>query len=374
MSTGRIALFLTVVLSVWTAMNAYVCWRACSIPWTTVHVSRRTCILVFIVLWAAFPLARILEPHHMQSVSRFLELVGATWIGVLFLLFCTFLVVEIVTAGGLLLRNTLPVLRGWAGLTALALSVVALVQGLRPPVITDYQVLLSQLPPEHDGLVLVAISDLHLGNVTGKRRLKRIVQRVNSLQPDLVVLVGDIFDKADEQTEKEIVPVLGAIRAPLGVWAVTGNHEFYAGLDRCVKLLEAAGCNVLRDRWAEVLPGLVIAGVDDLTARGQFGQGDQPISKALANRPPGATILLSHTPWETDTAAAAGANLMLSAHTHNGQLWPFNYFVRLRYPLLTGHYKIDGMHLIVCRGTGTWGPPMRLWLPSEIVRIRLQAK
>lgn len=226
MSTSKIALFLTVVLSVWTAMNAYVCWRVYSIPWITTRVGRGTCILVFIGLWAAFPMARILELHRIHSLSRLLELVGATWIGVLFLLFCTFLAVEIVTVGGLLLRNTLPVLRGWAVLTALALSVVALVQGLRPPVITDYQVVLSQLPPEHDGLVLVAISDLHLGNMTGKRSLKHVVERVNSLEPDLVVLGGDIFDKADEQIEKEIVPVLAAIRAPLGVWAVTGNHEF----------------------------------------------------------------------------------------------------------------------------------------------------
>jgi predicted MPP superfamily phosphohydrolase len=115
--------------------------------------------------------------------------------------------------------------------------------------------------------------------------------------------------------------------------------------------------------------------VDDLTARRQFGSDeDRPVEKALANRPPGATILLSHSPWQADTAAAAGAGLMISGHTHNGQVWPFNYLVRLRYPLLGGRYEVSGMPVIVCRGTGTWGPRMRLWLPSEIVRIKLRAR
>ena len=144
--------------------------------------------------------------------------------------------------------------------------------------------------------------------------------------------------------------MLQKLRAPLGVWAVTGNHEYYAGLERSVGLLEAAGYTVLRDRAAEIAPGLVLAGVDDLGARRQFGRTDQ-----------------------ADKAAAGGAGLMLSGHTHNGQIWPFNYLVRLSNPLVGGRYEIGGMPVIVGRGTGTWGPRMRLWRPSEIVRITLRA-
>jgi hypothetical protein len=156
------------------------------------------------------------------------------------------------------------------------------------------------------------------------------------------------------------------------VWAVTGNHEYYAGVEQCVRLFQDAGYNVLRDAWAEVTPGLVVAGVDDLTARRQFGRGDHPLERALTNRPSGATILLSHSPWQAEVAAKLGAGLMLSGHTHNGQIWPFSYLVRLRYPLLGGWYKIGSMPVIVCRGTGTWGPRMRLWQPGEIVRIKLR--
>jgi predicted MPP superfamily phosphohydrolase len=114
-----------------------------------------------------------------------------------------------------------------------------------------------------------------------------------------------------------------------------------------------------------------LAGVDDLTARRQFKLDGDPVGRALG-RPPGvATIYLCHSPLQAERAAALGAGLMLSGHTHAGQLWPFGYLVRLAYPRVEGRYDVDGMTLLVCRGTGTWGPPMRLFRPSEIVRITL---
>jgi len=191
------------------------------------------------------------------------------------------------------------------------------------------------------------------------------------MKPDIVVVDGDLVDGNVREVEP-LLPVLTSLRAPLGVWAVTGNHEWYAGIDRSLQLFKDAGYTVLRDRWAVVAPGLVFAGVDDLTARRQFGLSDHPVEKALAGRPAGATILLSHSPLKAEAAAAAGAGLMLSGHTHDGQIWPFGYLVRFVYPLLGGRYEVNGMTAIVCRGTGTWGPRMRLWLPSEIVRITLR--
>ena len=155
---------------------------------------------------------------------------------------------------------------------------------------------------------------------------------------------------------------------------MTGNHEYYAGLDRSVALFEAAGYRVLRDSAAEVIPGFVLAGVDDLGARRRFGgRNDQAIGRALADRPPGAVVLLSHSPLQPEKAAALGVGLMLSGHTHSGQVWPFNYLVRLSNPLVGGRYEIGGMTVIVGRGTGTWGPRMRLWQPSEILRITFRA-
>jgi predicted MPP superfamily phosphohydrolase len=371
MKNGGVAVFVLVALSVWAAMHLYVFWRLGSLPWLA-RVPRRAVFYTGLALWAGYPLARILVARHWDGVAVPLEFFAANWIGVLFLLLALLAIADIVTLGGVLLPRWTPALRTGAVVTALGLAGVALVQGLRPPVVRDYEVALPGLPAERDGLVLVEISDVHLGSLIGESWLRRLVQRIAGLRPDVVVVVGDLVDGADGHVQP-LLPVLKELRAPLGVWAVMGNHEFYSGIDRCVALCDAAGYRVLRDRCAEIAPGLVLAGVDDLTARGETDEGGDPVRRTLAGRPPGAAILLSHSPLQARAAAAAGAGLMLSGHTHDGQLWPFNYAVRLRYSLLGGRYDVDGMTAIVCRGTGTWGPRMRLWLPGEIVRIRLRS-
>jgi len=366
------AVFVITVLTVWTSVHAYVLWRVWRLPAMNTPLAHRVLVVAALFLWMSYPLSRFLYHWRLSAVARPLEYTGTTWMGVLFLLFAALLVVDVVTAGGSLLRGKVPAVRGWAVAGALAMSVAALVQGLRDPVVRDYEVRLAGLPSERDGTLLVEVSDIHLGTLIGARWMARLVDRVNAMKPDLVVVDGDLVDGNVHEVEP-LLPVLKGLRAPLGIWAVTGNHEWYAGIDRSVRLLEDAGYTVLRDRWAEPTPGLVLAGVDDLTGRRQFGQGDHPVEKALTGRPPGATVLLSHSPLKADTAAAAGAGLMLSGHTHDGQIWPFRYLVRFAYPLLGGRYEVGGMSVIVCRGSGTWGPRMRLWLPSEIVRITLRA-
>ncbi len=120
-------------------------------------------------------------------------------------------------------------------------------------------------------------------------------------------------------------------------------------------------------------PGLVLAGVDDLSARRQMGLDGQPVDRALVHRPPGSTIFLCHSPWGVERAAQLGVDLMLSGHTHSGQIWPFTYLVQLMYPYVAGRFRVNGMTLIVSRGTGFWGPPMRLFRPGEITAITLRA-
>jgi uncharacterized protein len=342
------------------------------VPLAAAHLPRQALLLAGLVLWTSYPLARILGAKGLQAVAGPLEFLAASWIGVLFLLCSALLVTDAVTLGGWVLPRFSPALRGWAAGFALLLSIIGMLQGLRLPVLREYEVQLAGLPAERDGLVLVAVSDLHLGTLIGERWLKRLVDRVEELRPDLLLVVGDLVDGNIGHVESLLLH-LNKLRAPLGIWAVTGNHEYYAGLDRSIALFEAAGFSVLRDRWAQITPGLVLAGVDDLTARRQSGHDDRPVEKALADRPAGASILLSHSPLQADKAAAAGVGLMLSGHTHNGQIWPFNHLVAFRYPLMGGRYQVDGMTVVVSRGAGTWGPRMRLWWPSEIVRIKLKA-
>jgi predicted MPP superfamily phosphohydrolase len=367
----RLIVFFTIVLSVWIVLNVYVFWRAASVPVVERHVPRWALVLVAVVLASSYVLARILDRRGASAVVWPLEFLGANWMGVLFLSFAALLLVDVVTGFGILFRERAPSLRGWALLSAVALSVVALAQGARAPLIRNYEVRLEDLPAERDGTVVVVVSDLHLGTLIGKRWLKARIGEIEALKPDLIVLCGDILE-GDSNQERDLVPLLGRLTAPMGVYAVTGNHEFYAGIEKSVKDLTRPGVHVLRDRWEEVRPGLIFAGVDDLTARRQYLKNGDPVARALAGRPKGATVLLSHSPWKADEAARLGAGLMLSGHTHAGQIWPFGYVTGVRYPLLQGRYEIGGMTVIVCRGTGTWGPRMRLWRRSEIVRITLR--
>lgn len=342
-------------------------------PFVNRHVPFNLLIMTGLLLWAIFFIGRLFHHGGTGALTATIELFGMLWMGVLLLLFIPLLTMDIITVFGFLMPRLAPSLRGWALLAGGVLSVIALVQGLRPPVMQSYEVYLPGLSVEMDGKVLVAVSDLHIGSLIGKRWLAARVAQIGEEQPDLVVLLGDLFE-GHGQPQEELLPILRRLSAPLGIWAVTGNHEFHGYNNKSIQLIDAAGFKLLRNRWVEVRPGFVLAGVDDLTSKYRAGLDGDFILQALAGRPPGVTVLLSHTPWQADRAADAGANLMLSAHTHGGQIWPFGYLVRRSYPLLGGRYKVRGMPVIVCRGTGTWGPRMRLWRPGEILRVTLRKK
>jgi predicted MPP superfamily phosphohydrolase len=365
-------MFGIILLSVFTLMQIYVFWRADSVPFLKRNISRKVLIGAGVILWFVFLLGRYLGHGGTGFPAMMLEFLGMNWMAVIFLLTVSLLVVDLITVGGLLLPRLAPSLRGFALVAGGVLSMVALVQGMRSPVVQNYDVYLKGLPQKMNGTVIVAMSDLHIGTLLGKKWLQARVDQIKAQEPDLIVLLGDIFE-GHGQPPEELIPVLGRISAPLGVWAVLGNHEFHGRSDKDRSFLYD-GIKVLNNSWAEINPGLILAGVEDLTANHRSGQGGDPVSKALTGRPPNATVLLSHTPWQVEKAASAGVGLMLSGHTHGGQIWPFSYLVQRVYPLLGGRYEVDGMTVIVCRGTGTWGPRMRLWRPGEILRVTLYAQ
>lgn len=360
-------MFLLIVLSVWTLMHLYVLSRLWTLPVAAGAGWHRGVLVGGILLWLSFPLGQILA-RSLGRLAAPIEFVGAVWVGVLFLLLVSLLVADVVTGFGWLLPSR-PA-RQLAFAAGLALSAFAVVQGLRAPVVREHGVPVRGLRAEHDGLRVVQLSDVHLGPFLRSQWLEQRLAQVNGLRPDLIVITGDLLDQ-DAALSNALVPWLRRLKAPLGVYGVTGNHEFYAGLDKSLDVFRAAGIETLRDRSREIAPGLVVAGVDDLTARRQFGLSDHPVDRTLASRPPGATIFLCHSPWQVERAAELGADLMLSGHTHDGQIWPFTYLVRLMYPYVAGRYSVDGMTLIVSRGTGFWGPPMRLFKPAEINVVTL---
>lgn len=364
-------MFFVVVLSIWSAMHAYVLGRLWRLPWLDSPLAHRLLVAGFALLWLAYPLARILERRGHTALAHPIEWAGAAWLGALFLLVVCLLAADLLTGFGWLLpRAATPARTAAAGL-ALLLAAIALVQGTRTPVAEELTIVSPQLSADHDGLRLVQISDLHVGALLNSKWLRRIEEQVGALAPDAVLITGDLVD-GNARRVAGVLPELQALTAPLGVWAVTGNHEYYAGLDASVEVLRRAGFRVLRDEHAELVPGVILAGVDDLTARRQFGDASDPLPAALAGRPTGFTILLSHTPWRVEDAAAAGVDLMLSGHTHAGQIWPFGYLTGLQYPYLEGRYDVGDMTLYVSRGTGTWGPRMRLPRRAEITVITLR--
>ncbi len=365
-------MFFAIFITIWVGVNAYVFWRAASVPAISRSLPRWSYVVLAVFLASSYILARLLYRVAPAFLVSPLELLGANWMGVVFLAFVALLAVDVATGFGFFFREKVLALRGAALLVAGALSLVAVVQALRPPVVRDYEVRLKGLPPEREGTTLAVLSDLHVGTLLGKSWLEARIEQVNALKPDLVVLCGDILE-GDSRREADFGPLLSRFSAPLGSFAVTGNHEYYAGLEESVRILEGAGFTVLRDRAVEVRPGLVFAGVDDLTARRQYGLDSTPVKRALEGRPAGATVFLSHTPWKAEEAARLGAGLMLSGHTHAGQIWPFGHLAAIQYPLLEGRFEVGGMTVLVCRGTGTWGPRMRLFRPSEILLVTLRA-
>ena len=200
----------------------------------------------------------------------------------LFLLFVALLAADALTLGGWLVPRFASQLRGWAALAGLALASSALVQGLRPPVVSEYTVTLPGLPPERDGLTLVVISDLHLGTLIGEHWLADLVAQVDSLRPDLIAITGDLVD-ADLASTDPLLPTLQRLRAPLGVWAVLGNHDVYAGADRTTRFAESAGISVLRNRTAQIGTGVNLAGIDDSATFGRTTRADRRLATALAS-------------------------------------------------------------------------------------------
>lgn len=240
----------------------------------------------------------------------------------------------------------------------------------RFPVVEQVTIATSKLPPGRDRLRIVQLTDLHLGCMMDQARVNRIIKIVQSLHPDLLIATGDIVDgyiPYQDHTEEK----LAKIKAPLGKYAVIGNHEHYVGLKESIEFHKRAGFTMLRQQSATPGGILNLVGVDDpgRAGRGERGPDETPVLRKVV---PGLyTILLKHRPWVNPKAAEL-FDLQLSGHTHGGQVFPFRYLTVLAYPNLEGLYSLpQGSKLYVSRGAGTWGPPIRFFSPPEITVVDL---
>ncbi|HKK04579.1 MAG TPA: metallophosphoesterase [Gammaproteobacteria bacterium] len=223
-----------------------------------------------------------------------------------------------------------------------------------------------KLPAGGKTLRIALISDVHLGAIVHTRRLRSILAELRRIEPDVLISAGDLVDgQADRLSDLEAM--LADFRPPLGKFAVTGNHEYFVGLDRALAFHERAGFAVLRGQAEPVGEALTVAGVDDPTGKRMGQPGHTNERAALESAPRGHfTLLIKHQPL-VDETASADVDLQVSGHVHKGQIFPFGWLVRLRYPVDTGlSEKPGGGWLYVSRGTGTWGPPFRVGAAPEI--------
>ncbi|GGR70862.1 membrane protein [Streptomyces aureoverticillatus] len=242
---------------------------------------------------------------------------------------------------------------------------------LRGPRVKRVTVPLAKLPRAAHGLRIAVVSDIHLGPVLGEDFARRVVDTINSTQPDLIAVVGDLVDGDVEDLAPAARP-LADLRARHGAYFVTGNHEYFSGADQWVEHVRDLGLHPLENARAE-LPYFDLAGVNDVQGEGE-GEGPD-FGKALGDRDrTRASVLLAHQPVVIHDAVEHGVDLQLSGHTHGGQLWPNNLVADLANPTLAGLERYGDTQLYVTRGAGAWGPPVRVGAPSDITVVELASR
>jgi predicted MPP superfamily phosphohydrolase len=365
-----LAVFLTVALSVLGGLHHYFSERLLIDPqWPQPFQSAGLWLV-----WAA-ALSLVLTPIAERTLSpritRFIAWPASLWMGSIFYLLL-----------GLGLSDGAFALAGWSGVAlarmraevvvcvTLALVIAGVTSVVLGPRIKQVPIRLRRWPKRLDGYRIVQISDIHIGPVLHREFAQRVVELVHQAKPDLIVVTGDLVDGGVRQLEAEVAP-FAQLRARHGVFFVTGNHDFYSGAGHWTRKVTELGMSALRNRHVTVEDGetgcaFVLAGVDDPTGSRMGGAGAD-VKAALAGVPQDrAVILLAHDPRTFEQASTAGVDLQLSGHTHDGQLWPFNWAVRMTTRFVAGLYRVGDSQLYVSRGTGFWGPPMRVLAPAEV--------
>jgi predicted MPP superfamily phosphohydrolase len=383
------AVFLGVVILVLGGLHYYVWARLVRDtqlprPWAA------TLLAGLIGLAAGLPLMRLFM-RGLPAATRLLSWPLYTWVGALMLLFVLLLGADLVKLVAWLWerirthshppidlnRRTL-VARAVAGavtVAAGALTAMAMRSALGPVAVRRLPISLARLPRQLNGLSLVQLTDIHIGPTIGRAFIETIVACTNALNPDIIAITGDLVDGTVGELGDAVAP-LGDLRARHGVYFVTGNHEYFSGATPWIAELTRLGVRCLRNERVSIGDGEAsfdLAGVDDHSGArsGEEGHGED-LDKALENLDPSReVVLLAHQPKSVFAAARFGVGLQISGHTHGGQIWPFSYLVRLQQPFIAGLHRHAGTQIYVSRGTGYWGPPMRLGAPAEITQLIL---
>jgi len=380
-------LFLIIFLSGYGGMHLFAFYRLKS---TFSHGRPATLLLAaFMVLMTLAPLlVRLSEGAGMDRCALFIAWPGYLWMGFVFIFFSALLVADAVRCAYWLL-NTLFSIPALSFLTSEICCIFALLTAFlasgyachEASQIRIEQVIINSPKLSHDTqrIRIVQISDVHIGLLFREARLEQVLKVIRGAKPDIIVSTGDLVDgKLNREDMKShldsLSAMLASLSAPAGKFAVTGNHELYAGLKQALAFTSAAGFTLLRNRSVSLPGGVIISGVDDqaITGKSTSEYAEKKLLEAVPKE--GFHILLKHRP-EIPATSKALFDLQLSGHAHKGQIFPFNFLVKLKYPISSGTtLTSEGSNIHVSRGTGTWGPPMRLFAPPEVTIIDLKGQ
>lgn len=371
--------FLFVFLLVYGSANAYLGIRNWAWLKTVLPLSP---ILYWLLLFSfsALPVVSRIASRYGMSEVKTLSIIGDWWLAVTYwsvLLWLTVDILRLANRWGEFLPSAASSITN-QGLAVNAVLLALLAYGAwnaLHPVINRYEITLNKPGGEMRSIKAVLVSDIHVGRIVGNDRVEKLAAAINDLQPDMVFYAGDVIDDDTVYVaENNLLSGLRSVKAPLGSYAVLGNHEYIGGQpEAAAQLMNQAGITVLRDQAVLIRDAFYVAGRDDLSSMRYGAKGRQPLSTILAGtdaaRP---VILLDHQPSNLDEAAGYGIDLQLSGHTHRGQFFPNNLITRLVYEQDWGYLRKGDYQLIVSCGYGTWGPPVRLGNKPEIVEIAIR--
>ncbi|MEZ5199392.1 MAG: metallophosphoesterase [Bacteroidales bacterium] len=383
MRTIQFLIFFSIVITVYGLLSFYIYSRGLQVfpSGTTERIYYKA---IFLFLSLSYIIARFLERIWLSTVSDIFTWIGSFWLAAFFYFLLIVIAIDLVR-----LVNSIfpfipesiktPEFRKILFWSSVGLVSVLLLTGFVNALIPRIKTLELTVDKKVEGLQELNIafaSDIHLGTLIGPRRTNKIIQRINDLNPDLILLGGDIVDEdLGPVIRNNLGDSLKKLSAPYGVYGITGNHEYIGGAEPAVKYLEEHGVEMIRDTTLKISDQFYIVGREDRDQKEFAGVNRKQINdliKGIDHTLP--IIMLDHQPFELDEKEKAGIDLTLSGHTHHGQLWPLNYITKAIYEVSWGYKKKGNTHVYVSSGVGGWGPPVRIGNRPEIVLIHLHFK
>lgn len=377
------ALFFTIFLTVYTSLNYYIFIRG----WQSLAaypVLKPFYAILFFIIAYGYVLAKVFYKFLTPLLYDILLGVGAIWFAFFVYLILSLLAIDIIR-----LFNSwlifLPefLFKNYESTKFITAIVVIIFVGLivflgnlnkRNIEIRNLEITIPKGESKLDSLNIVMASDIHLSPIDGERLLVRIVDKMNSLNPDIILLAGDIVDdKAKVLDERGIGESFRKLKSKYGVYSINGNHEFINGVDSCVRFAEKFGIKFLRDGYELIDSSFYLIGREDSSMPQFTGKQRKSLEEIVKNIPANyPKILLDHTPFKLEQAQQNNIDLQLSGHTHHGQIWPANLITKMIYEISWGYKKKGNTHYYVSSGAGTWGPPVRTGSSSEIINIKVK--